>query len=214
MDAIFKRNKFESGATCIHTVDYPEFNPEEYLEVLTKAELERYRSFGHIKRQREFIATRALRHELYGYEHIHYTREGAPYIDKDTYISISHSGNTVAIGENHSFPIGLDLELIRPNIQQLMHKFLSEEEQAQFDCSNITTVTSIWSAKETLYKLAGRKQILFSDELRISRENNQWKGRIVNPTHDLFVNLDIFEREGIIYTLNASPVEYVKRSSY
>lgn len=213
MDAIFKRDEIQIGATCIHTVTYPDFIPEEYLHVLTEVELERYQSFSHIKRQREFIATRALRHELYGYEHIHYTPEGAPFIDKDTYISISHSGKVVAIAENHSFPVGLDLELIRPDIQRLMHKFLSEDELNSFDCSDSELVTSIWSAKETLYKLAGRKQILFSDELLISRENNQWKGRIVNPGHDLLVNLDIFEREGIIYTLNSSRVEYVKRDS-
>lgn len=213
MDAIFQRNEIQLGATCIHTVQFPEFNPEEYLHVLTDSELDRYRSFSHIKRQREFIATRALRHELYGNEHIHYTPEGAPYIDKDTFISISHSGNMVAIAENHSFPVGMDLELIRKDIQRVMHKFLSEAELDFFDCEDATLVTSIWSAKETLYKLAGRKQILFSDELHISRVNDQWRGRIVNPDHDLLVNLDIFERNGIIFTLNSSRVEHVKRDS-
>ncbi|MDB3905914.1 4'-phosphopantetheinyl transferase superfamily protein [Crocinitomicaceae bacterium] len=213
MDAIFQRNEIHLGTTCIHTVAYPEFIPEDYLHVLNDVELERYLSFGHLKRQREFIATRALRHELFGNEHIHYTPEGAPYIDKDTYISISHSGNVVAIAENHAFPVGLDLELIRQDIQRLMHKFLSKEELQHFDCNDSQLVTSIWSAKETLYKLAGRKQILFSDELHISREEDQWKGRIINPEHDLLVNLDIFEREGIIYTLNSSRVEYIKRDS-
>lgn len=213
MDAIFQRNEIQLGATCIHTVTYPEFIPDEYLHVLTNGELERYRSFGHLKRQREFIATRALRHELFGNEHIHYSPEGAPYIDKDTFISISHSANVVAIAENHQFPVGLDLELVRLDIQRLMHKFLSEGELTQFDCSDAQTVTSIWSAKETLYKLAGRKQILFSKELHISRKNDQWRGRIINPNHDLLVNLDIFEREGIIYTLNSSRVEYIKRDS-
>ncbi|MCR9172959.1 MAG: 4'-phosphopantetheinyl transferase superfamily protein [bacterium] len=213
MDAIFKRDKIEMGTTCIHVVTYPEFNPEDYLHVLTTKELERYQSFRHIKRQREFIATRALRHELYGYQEIHYTTEGAPYIDLDTYISISHSKNMVAIAENHLFPIGLDLELIRPNIQEVMHKFLSIDELNNFDCTDVQLLTSIWSAKETLYKLAGRKKILFSDHLHISRVKNQWKGRIINPGHDLLVNLDIFEREGIIFTLNSSRVEYIKRDS-
>ncbi|XOV68966.1 MAG: 4'-phosphopantetheinyl transferase family protein [Fluviicola sp.] len=213
MDAIFKRDKIDVGATCIHTVTYPEFAPEDFLDVLTDSELERYHTFRHPKRKREFIATRALRHELYGNKHIHYTPEGAPYIHTDTFISISHSKNVVAIAENHEFPIGLDLEPLRPNIQRVMHKFLSEEELVNFDCNDIQLLTSIWSAKETLYKLAGRKQIIFRDELHISRINNQWKGRIVNPKHDLLVNLDIFEREGIIYTLNSSRVEYSKRDS-
>jgi len=213
MDAIFKRETIQLGSTCIYTVYYPEFDPERYLHVLTPEELIRYAGFGHLKRKREFIATRALRHELYGNEHIHYTPEGAPYIDKDTFISISHSGNIVAIAENHDFPVGLDLEAIRPDIQRVMRKFLSEEELHFFDCTDSTLVTSIWSAKETLYKLAGRKQILFSSELHISKNGDQWKGRIVNPDHELWVNLDIFERNGIIYTLNSSRVEYVKSGS-
>lgn len=213
MNASFQRGKISKGATCIHTLYYSDFKPENYLHVLTPQEFERFRSFRHIKRQREFIATRALRHELFGQEHIHYTPEGAPYIKKDTYISISHSKNLVAIAENHEYPIGLDLEAIRPDIQRVMHKFLSEDELNMFDCSDATLVTGIWSAKETLYKLAGRKQILFSDELHVSKINNQWKGRIRNPKQDLLVNLDIFERDGIVFTLNTSKVEYIERNS-
>ena len=213
MDAIFKRETIQLGATCIYTVRYPEFDPEKYLHVLTPDELTRYNSFGHLKRKREFIATRALRHKLFGNEHIHYTAEGAPYIHRDTFISISHSANVVAIAENNQFPVGLDLEAIRPDIQRLMRKFLSDDELQFFDCEDAALVTSIWSAKETLYKLAGRKQILFSTELHISKDGDQWKGRIVNPDHELWVNLDIFERNGIIYTLNSSRVEYVKRDS-
>lgn len=213
MEAIFQRDEIYIGSTCIHTLEYPRFDPEAHLHYLTDTELKRFRSFGHIKRKREFIATRALRHELFGNEHIHYTAEGAPFLDKDTHISISHSGNLVAIAENRHFQIGLDLELIRNDIQRVMHKFLSEDELNSFDCEDSKLVTSIWSAKETLYKLAGRKQILFSDELHISRNGNQWKGRIVNPNHDLLVNLDIFERKGIIFTSNSSRVEYVEHNS-
>lgn len=213
MDGIFNHEEVIIGDTHIYIVTYPDFDPEKHLHVLTHSELERFQKFGHIKRQREFIATRSLRHELFGLEHIHYTDEGAPYINKDTYISISHSGNKVAIALNNDFPIGLDLEAIRGDIGKVMHKFLSPRELEEFDCSNPTLVTSIWSAKETLYKLAGRKQILFSEELHISRVRGTWKGKINNPGHDLLVNLDIFERDGIIFTLNTSRVEYIKRHS-
>ncbi|GAB5418354.1 MAG: hypothetical protein Crog4KO_15420 [Crocinitomicaceae bacterium] len=213
MNADFHRGQIIKGNTRIHTLQYSEFNPEAYLHVLTPEELERYKGFRHIKRQREFIATRSLRHTLYGFEHIHYTAEGAPFIQKDTYISISHSKNLIAIAENHEFPIGLDLEAVRHDIQRVMHKFLSDDELELFDCNDPSLVTSIWSAKETLYKLAGRKQIIFIDELQITKDGDQWKGRIKNPGHDLLVNLDIFEIDGIIFTLNTSKVEYIERHS-
>jgi len=213
MDAIFVRNKIVVGDIEIHTVSYPDFEPSHFLDVLTSEELERIKKFGHIKRQREFIATRILRHELFGFEHIHYTTEGAPYINKDTFISISHSKNLVAIAFNEQFPVGMDLELIRHDIGRVMHKFLSERELSEFDCSDPVLVTSIWSAKETLYKLAGRKQILFSKELHIFRKNGVWKGLINNPDGDLLVNLDIFERDGTIFTLNNSRVEQIQKHS-
>ena len=206
----FQTSVIQLGKTTIHLLKYSDFNYKDYYDVLTPDEQERCLSFGHSKRRREFVATRILRHRIFGFEHIHYNHNGAPFLKNGTYISISHCNGYAAIAENSDYAIGLDLELPRPGISKLMHKFLSKNELSSFDCTDEKTVSKIWSAKEALYKLAGRKKILFSSELHLIRETDDvWKGRITNHDHELHVKLNIFEQEGLIITINNSPVEYI-----
>lgn len=210
MDA-FKFSTINSGKTDIYLLQYDSFDIEDHFEVLTPQELERCLSFGHIRRKREFVATRILRHSIFGFQHIHYNANGAPFLHNGSYISISHCGNTVAIAVNSNFSLGLDLEVPRVNIQTIMHKFLSVEENLLFDCNDHLVVSKIWSCKEALYKLAGRKQILFSSELHLSPiTDSEWKGRIINDDHELHVNLNIFERQDLIITINKTPVERIE----
>lgn len=196
------------GSTHLHFLQFNTFDPSDYLDSLTSDEIDRYHQFKHIKRRREFVATRVLRHQLFGYEHIHYDVHGAPFIESEGYISVSHTKNLVGIALNKKFRIGLDLESYRSNILDLKHKFLSEEEYQLFDTNNTAVVTKIWSAKEALYKLAGRKKILFSSELLLQPiTENLWKGLIINPDKNLSVNLNIFEEMGTVVTINDNAVE-------
>jgi hypothetical protein len=76
---------------------------------------------------------------------------------------------------------------------------------------NEDVVTQLWSAKEALYKLAGRKEILFIEELLISKTlDGAIKGTIINPDHELYVKLDIFEFNGMFITINTEAVERSK----
>lgn len=204
----FKKHYIPINDTSIHILEYQEFNPSEYLDKLTSLELERYHDFSNIKRKREFVATRLLRHETLGFEHIHYDPNGAPFIQDEGYISISHSGNMVGLAINKLHSVGLDLEFPRANILKIKSKFLSEKEKGIFNTDDPDVVTKLWSAKEALYKLAGRKKILFIEELHMTKdENDNWIGTIINPDHRLSVKLDIFEFEGTFITINTEAVE-------
>ena len=202
----FEYSDIESNSTKIHLLKYDEFDPFAHLDKLTGLERERLSTFSHIKRQREFVATRLLRHELFGYEHIHYDAHGAPFIEQEGYISISHSTNQVGIAVNSNYQVGLDLEPHRSNILSLAHKFLSHEERLSFDCTNPVTVTKIWSCKEALYKLAGRKKIIFKDDLVVG---DNWNCLIDNYDHKLKVKMDIFDIDETIISINASKFERI-----
>ena len=102
----------------------------------TEEECERLQNFSHPARQQEFVATRLLRHAVFGFSHIHYDAHGAPYIQEEGFISISHCRNTVALAVNPTYKIGLDLERERLNILQLSSKFLSEAEKIIFDAQD------------------------------------------------------------------------------
>lgn len=193
--------------SIIHLCRYNDFEPTEFMQYLTDIEKQRLLSFKHIRRRREFMATRILRHRAIGFQHINYDHNGAPYIDNAGYISISHSTNEVGLAINPNFKIGLDLESPRKNVQQLMHKFLSEHEKETFDIDNYIEVCKIWSAKEAMYKLAGRKKIHFKSELLLNKDSDEfWSGRIINYNHDLSVKLNIFEQNDTIISINTESI--------
>lgn len=207
----FKTHQIINKESSIHLLSYDEFDPTEYFDKLTSLEMERYYNFNNIRRKREFVATRILRHNNFGFEHIHYDSNGAPYINNEGFISISHSANMVGLAINQTHCVGLDLEFPREKIISIKSKFLSKIEMDLFDTDDYIIVTKLWSAKEALYKLAGRKKILFIEELQISKdENDQWIGTIINPDHQLSVKLDIFEHQGMCITINSETVERIE----
>ena len=206
----FSKKTINSHSSCIHLLSYEEFDTLEFISKLTDIETERFFSFKNINRRREFVATRILRHQLFGFQHMHYDSLGAPYIPNEGFISVSHSKNLIGIAVNEEYKVGLDLESHRKNILDLKTKFLSENEFTQFNCDNYIEVTKIWSAKEALYKLAGRKKILFSKELILSKDSNDcWNGTIINHDHDLKVKMDIFDIDETIISINSAKIERV-----
>jgi phosphopantetheinyl transferase len=189
-------------------LSFSDFEPLNYLEHLTSQEIERFEAFSHEQRKREFVATRILRHSIFGFKHIHYNAVGAPYIEDEGFISISHAKNLVGIAINSFYQIGLDLELIQDKAFRVQSKFLNESEISIFDTSNHHTMTACWSAKETLYKLAGRKKIDFKKDLQLyNKEENLWIGKIIHPETIFSVNLRITEYNNYIITFNSSPIE-------
>ncbi len=206
-------HEIKSNSTVIHLMDYNAFNPMENLDQLTKQEQQRMLSFAHTGRRREFVATRVLRHQLFGLKNIEYTRVGAPYIKGEGYISISHSKSLVGIAVSQNYKIGLDLETPRDTILEVAPKFLSKIEAQQFDITDKAEITKVWSCKEALYKLAGRKKIIFKTDLLLSKDEiNSWNGQIVNLDHDLYVKMDIFEYNNTVVSINSGAVDKVFRN--
>jgi phosphopantetheinyl transferase len=206
MDFIIDKIVFND--TTIYTLSFSDFEPLNYLEHLTSQEIERFEAFSHEQRKRDFVATRILRHSIFGFKHIHYNAVGAPYIEYEGFISISHAKNLVGIAINSFYQIGLDLELIQDKAFRVQSKFLNESEISIFDTSNHHTMTACWSAKETLYKLAGRKKIDFKKDLQLyNKEENLWIGKIIHPETIFSVNLRITEYNNYIITFNSSPIE-------
>ena len=89
----------------------------------------------------------------------------------------------------------------------LKDKFLSDDERTHFDIHSELEMTKVWSAKEALYKLAGRKQIIFKTDLLLKKQSSSiWEGRIINPDAHLKVELNIFVQDGCVITVNDSPI--------
>lgn len=192
----------------IHLMYFKNYNPKDYLDQLTNLEKERFFSFKSVKRQQEFVATRILRHKIFGFQHIHYDKNGAPYIDEEGFISISHAQGVVGLALSKKYKVGLDLEIRRDKALKLKTKILSTQEWNHLDIDSEDEMTKVWSAKEVLYKLAGRKEIHFKTDLLLEKKNEYWSGKILNPQETIFVDLSIFVKDNLIISVNTSPCRH------
>lgn len=102
---------------------------------------------------------------------------GAP----DLTLSLSHSGAWVAALLAQGGRAGVDVEMVRDKAQRLANKFLNQTELIDNQlASNVADLhyTRLWSAKESLYKLAAQRGILFKTQLLLGAFDPQESGEI------------------------------------
>lgn len=82
--------------------------------------------------------------------------------DKAYHISITHSHQMAAVIVSPDKLVAIDLELIDSRVDRVSKKFVSAEEFRYLESVPSTqTLTTIWSAKESLYKLYGKRNLDF-----------------------------------------------------
>ncbi len=111
-----------------------------------------------------WFASRVLLQNLFDADRIeiHKNENNKPtlYIDHEKYfISISHSYEYVGIMFSKTHEIGLDIEKVDDRIHRVSNKFLNENEQLFAESKLVKTL--IWSAKESMYKWYGKKELDF-----------------------------------------------------
>ncbi|MFY0591284.1 4'-phosphopantetheinyl transferase family protein [Roseivirga sp.] len=138
---------------------------------------EEWSDFDRIKvgiRRLEWLGARtALKHLVkeIGQFYIFKDGFGKPHLrDSNIGISISHTKGFGAAAINLNGPIGIDIEHPRQQILKIAHKFLHDSEKS-WAGKSVEHLTKIWAAKEALYKLHGRTQLTFAEQLIISNVN-------------------------------------------
>ena len=128
----------------------------------------------HPKKRLEFLASRQLLKQMVedlglAYTGIQKDEFGKPHlIDLSHQISISHSYPMVACAIHPSAPCGIDIEAIRPQLAKIKHKFLNSRE-LQYCGNDLDRLCMHWSTKEALYKIHGRKSLIFAEQLEVSQ---------------------------------------------
>ena len=100
-------------------------------------------------------------------------------------VSLSHSGAWVAaLLAAPGAALGIDVELVRDKARRIAPKFLSQWELASLaavalpphpgPAAEEELYSLLWSAKETLYKLAGRRGLIFRDNLLLDLPAGPW----------------------------------------
>lgn len=170
----------------------------EINDYLDEAELQYYKKITNINRKKEWLATRILLHnELGRYSKIYYDEFNKPFITSCKSISISHNKSFVAIIFSKNKNVGIDIEEISEKAKKIKNKFLSQEEIKDFSESNsIDNFTLLWSSKETLYKMFGKKELIFKEHIKIHNfdieKKTKFLGEVKKNGKTIFYNLNYF----------------------
>jgi phosphopantetheinyl transferase len=167
---MFKLDKISNSIT-IARLDLAAFSAEQSIEQ---------------KREIETQGTRLLLNKLFEGSPVElkYTENKKPYLEgQNTHISISHSHDKLVIIANTTQSTGIDIELIRDKVRNIQHKFLNEQELV-FAKEDVETLTTLWAAKEAIYKAYGLKEVDFKKHICIEpydKCENNFFGKIDLP---------------------------------
>ena len=167
-----------------------EESPEELLNMIDLSCEQDPVKITHEIKRKEWYATRILMRKVVessGDTYIGITKDeyGKPWLNKsEAYISVTHCFPLVVVLYDQQNEVGVDIEMSRQQIDRIAHKFLSEEE------ASFSTTTEhhmvMWAAKESLYKLHGRKSLTFKEQLLIDsfplQSEGVIHGRIIDNT--------------------------------
>ena len=154
--------------------------------ILMEQDIVRLNGFKNHQRKRESLSVRALLASLtYPGARIVYDSKRKPFLLDGSYnISISHSNDYTAILLSSQRRIGIDLEYMCHDISKVSRHILSRGEYITSD-SGLSSVHMYihWCAKEALYKICDKKDIIFNQNLTILPFEPEQKGTIQGIHH-------------------------------
>lgn len=144
------------------------------------------REIKHWHKRLQHLAGRLLLKELYPefpVEMIQVAETRKPFLENEPFhFSISHCGDYAAAMVSKTHRVGVDVELLNTKIEQIQHKFTSDEELKIFTITgfaniqssiparpaggfNIQSLTLCWSIKESVFKWWGRGEVDFKKDI-------------------------------------------------
>jgi phosphopantetheinyl transferase len=150
------------------------------IKEMSKEEIICLNNLTNSKRKLEWLAIRNLLNEMTGkYHEIKYSENGNPYIIDQYNISITHSKNIIGIILSLRNDIGIDAEIIKPNILNVAHKFINKNELEDFDKNDHVKRSYLhWCGKETLYKIKKIGGFDFKVHFKIEIDEISQKGTL------------------------------------
>lgn len=152
--------------------------PVEYFEEkahLSTTDSQLYSKITNESRKKEWLAVRVLLNEVLGvWPNITYMETGKPILNNHTrHLSISHSKEMVGILLCTSPYAGIDIEKYSRTIDNILPRFLSEEELINVGKSDNPYCKIIhWCAKEAIFKSINEPNIEFSKRIKIEQIND------------------------------------------
>ena len=173
-----------------------------FQTALTESSKNRLNSMKSESHQRGFLSIRHLLKEV-GYSDVdlYYDEFGKPFLNDGNHISITHSFRFSAIAISKKDPIGIDIEKQRDTIVKIGHKFTPIDAYKNIvdQHSLVRKLTVVWGAKESLYKIYGKKQLRFLEHIDIKDfelTTNKTTGMINDENFTSNNSIEFLEFEG------------------
>lgn len=158
--------------------------------LLTRRVQERIDGYKSVQRKLQGVAVRILIKELLPDEEnvaIDYDKKSKPFFVAASYkLSISHSGDMVAVLISKKGEVGVDIEKRSEKIERISGKFMNTAEKIKFDgligAERTKYLHILWGAKESMFKLYGKGSLDFKRHLKVQHfqltEDGHFKGSI------------------------------------
>ena len=137
---------------------------------LTERSKKRVEAMKSVLHKQGFMSIRQLLKQAgYADTDVFYDAFGKPHLKDKNYLSISHSFTFTAIIISKKKPVGIDVEKQRDKIVKIAHKFTPIEEYNTLANHEalVSKLTVVWGAKESLYKIYGKKKLRFLHHIYI-----------------------------------------------
>lgn len=154
--------KIEETAEELYSQLQLRLHEKDYLETLNNG-----------KRNLHWLGTRVLLRKMLNtseYIDVDVDDHGKPYLKNfPQHISLSHSFDYAAVMISENKEVGIDIELVKRKIERVAAKFMSAEELAFIEEERrVEHLYICWCAKEAVYKLHGKKNVSFLQNIRLN----------------------------------------------
>ncbi len=155
--------------------------------------------------KRQFLASRKLIGLISPDLKVSY-KENIPILSDNRNISISHSGEMVAILISKNNGIGVDVERITKKVNSIKSKFLNQKEINYLSSNEDTrTLTRAWTAKEAIYKAVQKPGIIFSENILLEEFNYEARtgiGKFISSNQERTFKLYFYDLEDYCLTIS------------
>jgi 4'-phosphopantetheinyl transferase EntD len=150
------------------------------IQNLSLAQLAKYAEGKSEERRNQLACADWLIRNIHGSDaRITRDTQGAPRIHgADGHISISHTGDFMAIYLHPKKSCAIDIELRGRNVDGVSKRFITDAEENLLKSLVDEYRLQIWSVKECLFKIIPVQKVLFREHLiimSINHENGAWK---------------------------------------
>jgi 4'-phosphopantetheinyl transferase len=118
------------------------------------------------------------------------------------FLSITHSNHYAAVLFSKTLHVSLDLEKIDMRVERVSRKFVNsaENEMLLSSLNQTLSLTTIWSAKETLYKFYGQKELDFKQHMTVFINNPGALRGCIHKVNPVFYDIHTEQVEDYILT--------------